>query len=122
VRNGNEEAIEFQNESCIINKKPYNLKQIEALGIEEFSCGFIPSMPKKLYKYFSNTTERSGNEEVNYSIDSLRNNTVFLQTPAKFDDIYDSDVYINPERFELLRMREYCKRSNLDSNSKQSCG
>ena len=51
---------------------------------------------------------------VNYSIQALRDNTVFMQSPGLFDDVYDSDIGLNYSEYERTRLLEYCMRCEID--------
>lgn len=57
---------------------------------------------------------------INNSIQALEENTVFLQTPTAFDDVYDSDIYVEWPMYERLRLIEYCKRCGLNVDENQS--
>lgn len=102
--------LEFLNNQCIINGQVYDLSEIERIGYDTFSFVSKRNMPVKLYKYFSNKVE----DGINYSIQALKNNTVYLQSPVHFDDVYDSDIGVDFSIYERKRLIEYCKRSNID--------
>lgn len=103
--------------SCIINGAIMPLDEIEHMGINEFGIRSKLNMPSKLYKYYSNIDEKNSDGIiVNYSQQSLINNTVYLQTPTKFDDIYDSDITLDYNAYERLRVMEYCKRCGVEVN------
>ena len=73
-----------------------------------------------MYKYFPNkVTEENGNL-VNYSIQALKNNTVYLQSPTQFDDCYDSDISIDFPVYERMTLIEYCRRCGISINSELS--
>lgn len=107
---------------CIINGELMLLEEVQNMGYEEFLKRAKQYMPQKLYKYFPNTVKRDENgnigkdkngNPINYSLDSLKNNTVFMQTPSEFDDVYDSDIHIEYEDYVKLRLQEYCKRCKI---------
>ena len=103
--------------SCIINGAIMPLDEIEHMGINEFGIRSKLNMPSKLYKYYSNIDEKNSDGIiVNYSQQSLINNTVYLQTPTKFDDIYDSDITLDYNAYERLRVMEYCMRCGVEVN------
>ena len=80
----------------LINKKSYSKAEVSALSRTDFSLRFMQDeKPHKLYKYFPNTYR----DERNYSIEALKNNTVYLQNPLMFDDPYDSSLFIEPDIF-----------------------
>lgn len=78
---------------CIVNGALMNLDEVQNMGYDEFSVRSKMSMPLKLYKYFPNrptelidvklgepiVDENTGKTKtVNCSIQSLRDNTVFM--------------------------------------------
>lgn len=97
---------------CMINMMPANINEIEKMGCQEYSLKTRKIMPKKLYKYFPNTVETKTG--ANYSIQALRDNTVYMQTPNNFDDVYDSDINIDFEKYQKLRLIEYCSRCGIE--------
>ena len=97
---------------CMINMMPANINEIEKMGCQEYSLQTRKIMPKKLYKYFHNTIEEK--TKANYSIQALRDNTVYMQTPNNFDDVYDSDINIDFEKYQKLRLIEYCSRCGIE--------
>ena len=106
-----------QDNMCIVNGAIMPLNEIENLGINEFGIQSKMNMPLKLYKYYSNIdTKNHDGIMTNYSQQSLKNNTVYLQTPALFDDVYDSDISLDYHEYEHLRLLEYCRRCGLEVN------
>ncbi len=114
---------------CIVNGSLMNLDEVQNMGYKEFSLQSKLSMPLKLYKYFPNqptelTDEKSGEPIIdektgkvkteNYSLQALKNNTVFMQSPSLFDDVYDSDISLNYDEYEKIHLLEYCKRCKLN--------
>ena len=83
-------------------------EQISRLAQAELFDINIHCMRKSLFKYFPNNsfTDEKGNKH-NYSLDALRNNTVFLSSPANFDNPYDCNVYIDYNEFALQRIHHY---------------
>ena len=79
-----------------------NLTQSELFNIN------IHCMRKSFFKYYPNTISKDadGNEH-NYSIDALKNNTVYLSTPSAFDDPYDCNIYIDGKVFAQKRVQYY---------------
>ena len=113
-------APNFLNSYCIINGSLLELDKVEKMGYNEFSYQSRLSVPLKLYKYFPNkVTEENGNL-VNYSIQALKNNTVYLQSPTQFDDCYDSDISIDFPVYERTALIEYCRRCGISINSELS--
>lgn len=107
-------APQFIASYCIVNGAVMPLEEVENMGYEEFGLRSKLNMPPKLYKYFSNTSKKEADKEINYSIQALRNNTVFMQTPNEFDDVYDSDINIDYLKYERLRLTEYCRRCKVE--------
>ena len=112
---------EFPMSCCIVNREKMQLYEIQGLGYDEFASWAKNVMPRQLYRYYPNIENFSiSGETVNYSLQALENNTVFLQTPTEFDDVYDSDINIDFTEYEHLRLIEYCHRCGLDIDKKQS--
>lgn len=110
-------APEFAEHFCIINGAIMQLDEIQNMGYEEFSLRSKVHMPSKFYRYFPNTVKDG---KPNYSIQALENNTVYLNSPDTFDDVYDSDIHIDYPEYEHLRLIEYCRRCGLNVDEKQS--
>lgn len=109
-------ASQIAESCCIVNGALMDLDEVENMGYNEFSMRARMNTPLKLYKYFPNrlTKENTGSSKtVNYSIQALRDNTVFMQSPGLFDDVYDSDISLNPGEYEKFRLLEYCERCEL---------
>lgn len=106
----------FLNDGCIINNTPCDLKEIERMGWINFTTQARLYTPPKLYKYFPNVEKKDKGKLVNYSIQALENNTVFMQSPSNFDDIYDSDISIDFRVYEKIRLIEYCRRCGISIN------
>ena len=100
---------------CIVNGALMNLNEIQNMGCQEFGIRSKLNMPLKLYKYFPNVIKKEEDgHEVNYSIQALKNNTVFMQAPCEFDDVYDSDISIDYLEYQRLRLIEYCRRCKIE--------
>lgn len=113
---------------CIVNGSIMNLNEVQNMGYDEFNLRAKQKMPLKLYKYFPNTltdlTDKNTGKPiidqvtgkvktVNYSMQALKNNTVFMQSPTLFDDIYDSDINLDYSEYEKARLLEYCRRCEI---------
>lgn len=83
----------------------YTDYEIESMSLTELGMRRMRSMPKKIYKYFSNL----GDEENNHSIQALKNNTVYLQEAKYFDDNYDCILTMKEEQFARIRIEHYAK-------------
>ena len=112
-------APQIASSYCVVNGVFMGLNEIENMGYEEFSLRSKRDMPKKLYKYFSNKAEEDGKKR-NYSIEALKNNTVFMQAPSQFDDVYDSDINLDWKEYEKLRLSEYCRRCEIETEDSWS--
>lgn len=99
---------------CIVNGAFMTLEDVEKMGYDEFSYRSKINMPLKLYKYFPNkeSIDKEGNK-VNYSLLALKNNTVYMQSPSLFDDVYDSEINIDYYEYHRYRLMEYCRRCGL---------
>jgi len=114
-------APEFASSYCIVNGAVMNLGDIQDMGYDKFSLQWKINMPLQLYRYYPNKKgkDKETGEEINYSIQALENNTVFLQSPTAYDDIYDSDINIDYPEYEHLRLIEYCRRCGIEINAEQ---
>lgn len=110
------------NSCCIVNGMVMSLAEVESMGYNEFSIRSKINMPIKLYKYFSNREEKENGVLVNYSLQALKNNTVFMQSPSEFDDVYDSEINISFEDYQKYRITDYCKRCNLSLDENEPLG
>lgn len=113
----NENLSEFMASYCIVNGAIMNLEEIQNMGCREFGLRAKTNMPIKLYKYFPNLSIDQNGKKVNYSLQALENNTVFMQTPSEFDDVYDSDISLDFYEYEYLRLIEYCRRCQISISS-----
>ncbi len=106
---------------CIVNGNIMKLDEVQNMGYEKFSLLSKKIMPLRLYRYYPNreTVDKNTGKTANYSIQALEENTVFLQTPTAFDDVYDSDINVDYSIYERLRLIEYCKRCGLNVNKNQ---
>lgn len=107
-------APQFASSFCVVNGAIMNLDEIQNMGCQEFGIRSKLNMPLKLYKYFPNVIKKEEDgKEVNYSIQALKNNTIFMQAPCEFDDVYDSDISIDYYEYVRLRLIEYCNRCQI---------
>mgnify|MGYP002860739553 CR=1 FL=1 len=113
-------APDFFSSYCIINGSILELDKVESMGCKEFSYKSRLSVPLKLYKYFPNKETEEDGKSVNYSIQALKDNTVFLQSPMNFDDCYDSDISIDYPVYERQTLIEYCRRCSISINTELS--
>ena len=122
VQNARNYVNEIMKSGCVINGEVFFLDDIEKMGYDEFSRRSKLNMPLKLYKYFPNKVQMIKNqstgvdEKINYSILSLKNNTVFLQSPMLFDDVYDSDINIDYCEYVKIRLLHYCKICKVEAD------
>ena len=101
---------------CFVNGAIMALDEIQNMGYDEFALRSKINMPLRLYRYYPNLDiqDVGTGKEINYSVQALENNTVFLQTPTAYDDIYDSDINIDFPEYEHLRLIEYCRRCGVE--------
>lgn len=95
------------------------LDEIQNMGYDEFALRSKINMPLRLYRYDPNleTQDKETRKEVHYSVQALENNTVFLQTPSAYNDVYDSDVNIDFPEYERFCLIEYCRRCGIETNA-----
>lgn len=104
---------QFLSSGCIVNGTVLELDTIEKIGYEAFSYQCRLSMPKKFYRYFPNKNYTSNDGITqNYSIQALKDNTVYLQSPNEFDDVYDSEIFVDYEK-------GFCLEYSVLSDDKQ---
>ena len=111
-------APQLASTCCIINGAFMILEDVEKMRYDEFSYRSKINMPVKLYKYFPNkeNIDKDGSK-INYSLLALRNNTVYMQSPSLFDDVYDSEINIDYFEYHKYRLIEYCRRCGLSVDS-----
>lgn len=104
---------------CFVNGAIMALDEIQNMGYDEFALRSKINMPLRLYRYDPNleTQDKETRKEVHYSVQALENNTVFLQTPSAYNDVYDSDVNIDFPEYERLCLIEYCRRCGIETNA-----
>ena len=110
IRDSQENVSKFLSDYCIVNGEFLKLSDIEKWGYHDFIKFVQSRIPKKLYKYFPNIAD---DNNVNYSLEAIVENTVHLSFPRVFDDIYDSDISMSFELFQQLRLQEYCRRAGI---------
>ena len=96
----------------IIRNQVYTQEQIRNLNRAEWAVHNITNMPKSLFKYFPNTVDIDSGR--NYSLEALENNTVYLQSPDKFDDIYDCSIVFDEYEYSFARLRYYAAHCGFD--------
>ena len=111
---------EFLDKYCIVNNSFFLLDDIEKMGNSEFGLRAKSNMPLKLYKYFPNTikeeTDEAGNcVKMNYSLRALETNEVYLNSPERFDDVFDSDLSVSWEEFFPFRLKRYAHWYGCDA-------
>lgn len=112
----------LQEKYCIVCGNIMPLETIEQMGYADFSLTVKEKIPVKLYKYFPNKWEIQNNRPVNYSLIALKNNTVYMQSPDLFDDVYDSSIHVEWNDYAYLRLQEYCKRCQCALSNKAEFG
>lgn len=111
-------SSQFLEKGCAINGTPLSLEEIQNMSWQNFANEVQKCMPQKLYKYFPNKTDEKS--KTNYSIQALKNNTVFLQSPDEFDDIYDSEFSISFEEYERFRLIDCCARCGIEIDKQRT--
>lgn len=101
------------NDYCFINGKLLRIYDFENSNYEDFKMKYSIEIPTKLYKYFNNIPKKENEVLVNYSVDNLKNNTIYLNTPLEFDDPYDCDLSINVIDYRKERLLLYCKYAKI---------
>lgn len=91
----------------IIRKQSYTLEQIRNLRFGEWAVSNITNMPKSLFKYYRNTVDEESGR--NFSLEALETNKVYLQSPNKFDDIYDCSIVFDEYEYAFARLRYYAE-------------
>ena len=91
------------------------LDEVLRMGQEEYRTRSVRYMPSKLYKYFSNTYTETA---INYSIQALKDNTVHLEFPKNYDDVFDSEISLEFNEYEDLFIRDYCDRCQIEIGDK----
>lgn len=99
--------LSLPEEGCVVCGMGFTINQLDKTSEEEFAIFRMNLMPKKLYKYFPDSSTIQGDQEINYSREALVNNTVYLQTPEKFDDPYDSSIVVDEIEFHHQRLLHY---------------
>ena len=96
------------------NGDQYSKDEIQNMSREDFMQKALLKHPQKLFKYYPNTINPK--DKRNYSIESLENNTVYLQTPTLFDDPYDSSIYLDESIFAFRRITHYASLCKFQIN------
>lgn len=94
-------APQLASTCCVINGAFMTLEDVEKMGYDEFLYRSKINMPLRLYKYFSNAENDKEGSKVNYSMIALKNNTVYMQSPSLFDDVYDSEINIDYYDYDI---------------------
>ena len=113
---------EFINNYCMINGAIFPLNEVETMGNSGFGLHARINMPPRLYKYFPNVEKEAKKDNgeidhVNYSLQALKSNCVYLNSPDQFDDVYDSDIYVPLEEYLFSRLKKYAEwgECNIES-------
>lgn len=96
----------------IIRKQTYTLEQIRNLRLGEWAVSNIINMPKSLFKYYRNTVDKKSGR--NFSLEALETNKVYLQSPNKFDDIYDCSIVFDEYEYAFARLKYYAEHCGYD--------
>ena len=94
-----------------INNKEISFSAYKSLTSENFTKFTLNSLlGKKLYKFFSSVTEDNGE---NHSIDALKTNTIYLSSPEKFNDPFDSQLCILSDDFYKKTLSTYASFADI---------
>ena len=102
-----------------IRDNQYTENQIQQLKLEQIALPVMANKPLRLFKYFSNITNKKGK---NYSLDALKNNTVHLTHPKCFDDPYDSNAFIDYSNYVTNRIMYYFESCGLQHCENETYG
>jgi len=98
---------------CYINNIAYSVTDIEQMQL--LSDDIIAQRPKQIYKFFSNMSSANEKGEIkNFSIEALKNNTVFIKNPRKYNDPYDTHLAVNGDVFIRKRLQHYLMIKNVE--------
>lgn len=89
----------------IIRGQAFNQQQIQDMSLQDIIVNNVSNMPRYLYKYYRNIVDKETGE--NYSLLALENNTVYLQSPDEFDDIYDCSIVFDEQEYSFMRLKYY---------------
>lgn len=81
-----------------INGKNFNDKSIFLDSWGQFKNKFFA--PKRLFKYFSNTTTIINDEEINYSHEHLKTSIPYMVDPTNFNDPFDCNIAMCPDVYK----------------------
>ena len=98
----------------IIRGQVFNQKQIQEMSLQDLIVNNTGNMPRYLYKYYRNIVDEETGE--NYSLLALENNTVYLQSPDKFDDIYDCSIVFDEQEYSFIRLKYYAQHCGFTIN------
>ena len=87
----------------------YSYDEIEAMSLQEFCVRRNSSIPKHLYKYYSDSKVIDDGIEHNYSREALVNGTVYMHNVQDFDDNYDCLLSVTYDDFVRARLLSYAK-------------
>lgn len=94
-----------------INNKEISFSVYQSLTSENFTKFTLNSLlGKKLYKFFSSVTEDNGE---NHSIYALKTNTIYLSSPEKFNDPFDSQLCILSDDFYKKTLSTYASFAGI---------
>ena len=99
--------LSLPEEGCVVCGMGFTMNQLDNTSEKDFAIFRMNHMPKKLYKYFPDSCTTQDGKEINYSREALVNNTVYLQSPEKFDDPYDSSIVVDEMEFQRQRLLHY---------------
>ena len=111
--------MEKTNHTCYIDGKQYSLSDVEKMGLKNFQFSAHIHPYHSIFRYYPNTKKYVKEEKKyrNFSLEALKNNTIYLQDAKNFDDCFDCAVDLEWDKFLLERVRAYCEYFKVDIKS-----
>ena len=111
--------MEKTNHTCYIDGKPYSLSDVEKMGLKNFQFSAHIHPYHSIFRYYPNTKKYVKEEKKyrNFSLEALKNNTIYLQDAKNFDDCFDCAVDLEWDKFLFERVKTYCTYFKANSAS-----
>ena len=111
--------MEKTNHTCYIDGKQYSLSDVEKMGLKNFQFSAHIHPYHSIFRYYPNTKKYVKEEKKyrNFSLEALKNNTIYLQDAKNFDDCFDCAVDLEWDKFLFERVRAYCEYFKVDIKS-----
>ena len=97
-------------DSCCIDGIEYSLSDVEKMGLKNFQVSAHIHPYHSIFRYYPNTKKYVKEEKKyrNFSLEALKNNTIYLQDAKNFDDCFDCAVDLEWDKFLFERVKTYC--------------